>query len=169
MFVYDKVVEEDKRGGDDPLQGEPRSSSRNFNLDQSITSDIGLADGSTVSLQPSALDAYAVFEDLCLLANSERPHFLKLEALPKTFALELIESVLTNYHKLFRHVGLFVLCNRRFCLTEFAAPRDPVVVTSLPMPPTSQVPVRAPVLPIHPSGHSRCVHPSQAILIRTRY
>lgn len=77
-----------------------------------MNSDINLADGSTVSLRPSALDAYAVFEDLCLLANSERPHFLKLEALPKTFALELIESVLTNYHKLFRHVGIFGLVQR---------------------------------------------------------
>jgi len=34
MFVYDKVVEEDKRGGDDPLQSKPRSSSRNRNVDE---------------------------------------------------------------------------------------------------------------------------------------
>ena len=86
MFVVDKVVEEDKR---------------------EVLSDVEdtyLPDGTTKALSPSAHDAFAVFEDLCLLANSERPHFLKLEFLHKTFALELIESVLTNYHDLFRRV-----------------------------------------------------------------
>ena len=68
---------------------------------------VTLPDGQTKELGPSAQDAFAVFEDLCLLANSERPQFLKLESLRKTFALELIESVLTNYHDLFRKVALF--------------------------------------------------------------
>ena len=140
---------------------------RNLNLDK-VSIQISTLLTDQLCLRPSALDAYAVFEGLCLLANSERPHFLKLEALPKTFALELMESVLTNYHNLFRHVRLLV-CAKRFFLTEFAAPRDPVVVTPLPVPPTPQVPVRAPVLPIHPSGLSCCVHPAQAILVRTRH
>lgn len=86
MFVVDKVVEEDKR----EVLG-----------DVEVTY---LPDGTTKALGPSARDAFAVFEDLCLLANSEKPHFLKLEFLHKTFALELIESVLTNYHDLFRKV-----------------------------------------------------------------
>jgi hypothetical protein len=34
----------------------------------------------------------------------EQPNFLRLDSLPKTFALELIESVLTNYHGLFHRV-----------------------------------------------------------------
>jgi hypothetical protein len=90
MFVVDKVVEEDKLSDAvlSPLQ------------------QIDLPDGTSVSLGPSACDAYAVFEDLCLLANSEKPQYLKLESLPKTFALELIESVVTNYHELFRKVRL---------------------------------------------------------------
>lgn len=86
MFVVDKVVEEDKREMPDDVE------------------DIRLPDGTTKTLGPSARDAFAVFEDLCLLANAERPNFLKLEFLHKTFALELIESVLTNYHDLFRKV-----------------------------------------------------------------
>ena len=86
MFVVDKVVEEDKR----EVPGD--------------VEDVQLPNGTTKSLGPSARDAFAVFEDLCLLANSERPYFLKLEFLHKTFALELIESVLTNYHDLFRKV-----------------------------------------------------------------
>ena len=83
MFVVDKVVDEDK--------AEP-SGQATMTL---------LPDESSVDLEPSARDAFSVFEDLCLLANSERPKFLKLESLHKTFALELIESVLTNYHDLF--------------------------------------------------------------------
>lgn len=87
MFVVDKMVVED---------GEE--------IDEKILSEVKLPDGSTKLLGPSARDAFSVFEDLCLLANSEKPHFLKLEFLHKTFALELIESVLTNYHVLFREV-----------------------------------------------------------------
>ena len=88
MFVVDKVVEEDKREALSDVQ------------------ERRLPNGTTKALGPSARDAFAVFEDLCLLANSERPYFLKLEFLHKTFALELIESVLTNYHDLFRKVGV---------------------------------------------------------------
>ena len=47
-------------------------------------------------LGPAARDALAIFEDLCLFGSGERPQFLQLEYLHKTFALELIESVLTN-------------------------------------------------------------------------
>ncbi|KAH9917524.1 uncharacterized protein B0H18DRAFT_1123603, partial [Fomitopsis serialis] len=86
MFIVDKVVDEDRRD----------------EVDLKTLVDITLPNGETKALGPSARDAYAVFEDLCLLANAERPRFLKLEVLRKTFALELIESVLTNYHDLFR-------------------------------------------------------------------
>lgn len=90
MFVVDKVVDEDRR--ETP--------------ETSLLTEVTLPDDSTKNLSPSARDAFCVIEDLCLLANSEKPHFLKLEFLPKTFALELIESVLTNYHELFRKVSL---------------------------------------------------------------
>ena len=95
MFVVDKVTAED-------LQELPQSS----------LLEVTLPDGSTRELGPAARDAHAIFEDLCLLANGEIPGFLKLESLHKTFALELIESVLTNYHELFRKVCLsfYLLC-----------------------------------------------------------
>jgi len=85
MFVVDKVSEEDETDVENQIS-------------------IRLPDGTTKALGPSAQDAFAIFEDLCLLANSEKPHFLTLEFLHKTFALELIESVLTNYHEIFRKV-----------------------------------------------------------------
>lgn len=89
MFVVDKVVDED--GAETFDQAQPLSKTE-------------LPDGSFAELQPSARDTFSIFEDLCLLANSDKPKFLKLESLHKTFALELIESVLTNYHDLFRKV-----------------------------------------------------------------
>ena len=49
-------------------------------------------------------DAFAIFEYLCLLGNGERPQLLQLEYLHNTFALEPTESVLTDYHDLFRKV-----------------------------------------------------------------
>lgn len=57
-----------------------------------------------VILRPSAKDAYLVFEDLCLLVNGDSPSFLKLQSLPKTFGLELIESVMTGHSVLFQQV-----------------------------------------------------------------
>ncbi|KAF8579144.1 hypothetical protein K439DRAFT_1394877 [Ramaria rubella] len=99
MFVVDKVVDEDT--------AEPS--------DQVLTTTV-LPNGSSADLKPSARDAFSVFEDLCLLANSERPKFLRLESLHKTFALELIESVLTNYHDLFRkHLELLLLLQHHLC------------------------------------------------------
>ncbi|KAH9169937.1 hypothetical protein EDB89DRAFT_1853941 [Lactarius sanguifluus] len=93
MFVVDKVVEEDRRL-----------------LHANELEPITLPDGTTQPLGLAARDAFAIFEDLCLLGNGERPQFLQLEYLHKTFALELIESVLTNYHDLFRkHTELLLL------------------------------------------------------------
>ena len=88
MFVVDKMVVEDAEDVIPPTQ----------------LSEMRLPDGTTKPLGPAARDAFSVFEDLCLLANAEKPYFLKLDFLHKTFALELIESVLTNYHGLFQKV-----------------------------------------------------------------
>jgi Guanine nucleotide exchange factor in Golgi transport N-terminal/Dimerisation and cyclophilin-binding domain of Mon2 len=92
MFVVDKVVEEDRR----------------LLLANELES-ITLPDGNTQTLGPAARDAFAIFEDLCLLGNGEHPQLLQLDHLHKTFALELIESVLTNYHDLFRKARAFSL------------------------------------------------------------
>lgn len=99
MFVVDKVVDEDRRLSDASSLSSSSPPAQDLEL-----VDTTLPDGTVKALGPSARDAFAIFEDLCLLANSERPKLLKLEFLHKTFALELIESVLTNYHDLFRRV-----------------------------------------------------------------
>lgn len=94
MLVFDKVVENDRQFTTDSTSSVPE-----------LTSPTTLPNGETVSLLPAVKDAFSVFEDLCLLANTESPRFLKLDSLPKTFSLELIESVLTNYHELFRQAS----------------------------------------------------------------
>ncbi|KAF8311099.1 hypothetical protein DL93DRAFT_1519713 [Clavulina sp. PMI_390] len=112
MLVFDKVVDHDRQVSSEPPVGE-------------LTISTTLPDGQTVSLLPTVKDAFSVFEDLCLLANLEHPRFLKLESLPKTFSLELIESVLTNYHELFRQRReLLLLLQHHLCPTLLKALSD---------------------------------------------
>ncbi|KAF9274166.1 hypothetical protein BGZ68_000897 [Mortierella alpina] len=67
-------------------------------------------------LGPCALDAYLLFQDLCLLTNSEHARFLKLSSISRTFGLELIESVLTNHFHLFKqHTEFASLLRERVC------------------------------------------------------
>ncbi|KAG1875783.1 hypothetical protein F4604DRAFT_1903720 [Suillus subluteus] len=100
MFIFGKMVNEDRQESN----GTPD------------LSEAALPDGSTKVLGPCAKDAFSVFEDLCLLAISEKLNFLKLDYLHKTFALELIESVLTSYHELFRkHTELLMLLQHYLC------------------------------------------------------
>ncbi|KAG2050062.1 hypothetical protein BDR06DRAFT_998791 [Suillus hirtellus] len=61
MFIFEKIVNEDHQENDDALE----------------LSEATL----TEALGPCAKDAFSVFEDLCLLANSEKPNFLKLDYL----------------------------------------------------------------------------------------
>jgi len=67
MFVVDKVVDEDRQ-----TQGPPTDSITALNVPES---EITLPDGTTKNVGPSAQGAFSVFEDLCLLANSEKPRF----------------------------------------------------------------------------------------------
>ncbi|PNY24290.1 Protein MON2 [Tolypocladium capitatum] len=83
VSVFDKVVAEDKNGDDAPVAGEVPS-----------------ANGQ-VGLRAAALDAYRIFNDLCLMTENQRPEFLRFTGLPQTFGLELIESVITNHAAVF--------------------------------------------------------------------
>ncbi|EKM74882.1 hypothetical protein AGABI1DRAFT_65220 [Agaricus bisporus var. burnettii JB137-S8] len=100
MFVVDKMVAEDRL--------EDQDSSQFINVQ--------LPNGSSKALGPSTHDTFSLFEDLCLLANGEKPNFLRLQFLHKTFALELIESVLANYYEVFRqHNELILLLQHHLC------------------------------------------------------
>lgn len=54
-----------------------------------------------VAISPVAYDAYMIFIDLCNLIEHQRPVYLKINQLPETFGLELLESILTNHSALF--------------------------------------------------------------------
>ena len=54
-----------------------------------------------IKLRAATLDAYKVFNDLCLLTEAHKPQFLRSSGIPQTFGLELIESVLTNHAEIF--------------------------------------------------------------------
>lgn len=82
VSVFEKVVAEDKLS-DAPFVGEAPAHDGN------------------VQLRAAALDAYRIFNDLCLLTQSQRPEYLRFSGLQQTFGLELIESALTN------HAGIF--------------------------------------------------------------
>ncbi|RDW66292.1 hypothetical protein BP6252_09927 [Coleophoma cylindrospora] len=83
VAVFDKVVAEDKVALEVPTIGEAP------------------IEGGVVQLRAAALDAYKVFNDLCLLTESQKPQFLRTTGIPQTFGLELIESVLTNHADIF--------------------------------------------------------------------
>ncbi|KAK5987788.1 Protein MON2-like-like protein [Cladobotryum mycophilum] len=83
VSVFDKVVAEDKLGNDVPVAGE-----------------VPIGDHK-VGLRSAALDAYRIFNDLCLMTENQRPEFLRFSGLPQTFGLELIESVITNHAAVF--------------------------------------------------------------------
>ena len=55
----------------------------------------------TIPMRAAALDAYRVFNDICLLTDAQRPDHLRFSGLSQPFGLELIESVLTNHATIF--------------------------------------------------------------------
>ncbi|KFA61062.1 hypothetical protein S40285_06350 [Stachybotrys chlorohalonatus IBT 40285] len=83
VSVFDKVVAEDKTPSGAHVAGEAPT-----------------LDGK-VELRSAALDAYRIFNDLCLMTENQRPEFLRFSGLPQTFGLELIESVITNHAAVF--------------------------------------------------------------------
>jgi hypothetical protein len=111
MVVFEKVAEEDrvldgiKEGGEDAAVAAPLAVQ---------TVDIPGAD--TVTLFPSSADAYSVLSDLNGLAQDEPATFLQLSSLPRTFTLELIESILVNHASLVRsHPELLLTLRRSTC------------------------------------------------------
>lgn len=60
----------------------------------------------TGDARPYADDAFAIFQDICLLLNDEKAQVLALNSIDKSFALELIESVLAFHSLIFRQVQI---------------------------------------------------------------
>ena len=141
MFIVDKVIEEDRRL-----------------LLASELESITLPDGTTRSLGPAARATFVIFEDLCLLGNGGCPQFLELDYLHKTFALELIESVLTNYHQLFRKARVSsnsFHTSSPYIVVMFTASRVLTLITTPPLPAASENAFRTLRFPSHTPRDSR--------------
>ncbi|KAH8929287.1 hypothetical protein BT69DRAFT_1345966 [Atractiella rhizophila] len=114
MFVFDAVVEEDialEHGGVD-------STTLPTGFSVTVPPSSPSEELINVDLYPAARDGYFVFSDLCSLVNGdgEEAEFIKLSSLPKTFGLELLESILTNYGSLFKkHRELLFLLRSHLC------------------------------------------------------
>lgn len=58
-------------------------------------------------LHPCAADAYLLFQDLVQLVNADQPYWLTgMTEMTRTFGLELLESVLTNFSVIFFKVNI---------------------------------------------------------------
>lgn len=64
--------------------------------DRDFVAEVPIVDGS-ISVMSAALDAYRLLDDICLLAEGDRPSFLHPTSMPPNFGLELIESILSNH------------------------------------------------------------------------
>ncbi|UZJ55194.1 hypothetical protein CBS101457_004514 [Exobasidium rhododendri] len=105
MIIFEKVREEDKLSSGGAGLPSP--------------SPVQIPGLDNISLLPCSRDAYFVITDLNALANGEEAPFLSLSSLPRTFTLELIESILTDHAQLFRsdaHPELL------FCLRQSTCP-----------------------------------------------
>nr|XP_018911594.1 PREDICTED: protein MON2 homolog isoform X1 [Bemisia tabaci] len=69
------------------------------------------------SLRPCAADAYLMFQDLILLVNADQPYWLVgMTEMTRTFGLELVESVLSNFSSVFfKHPEFRFLLKERVC------------------------------------------------------
>lgn len=65
-----------------------------------------------------ARDALVIFQDICLLLNDEKAQVLTLLSIDKSFALDLIESVLAYHSRIFRdHPEYVVVIREKICTT----------------------------------------------------
>ncbi|KAE8231547.1 hypothetical protein CF326_g3433 [Tilletia indica] len=132
MTIFEKVATEDtvldgiKDGGEDAAAAAPLAA---------MTVSLPDSEHGSVTLFPCSKDAYLTITDLNALASGEPAPFLQLNSLPRTFALELIESILTNHPNLFRsshHPELLLVLRQSTCpLLIKALSEKPVFPTSL--------------------------------------
>ncbi|XP_001947417.2 protein MON2 homolog isoform X1 [Acyrthosiphon pisum] len=69
------------------------------------------------TLGPCAADAYHMFQDLVRLVNTDRPYWLVgMTEMTRTFGLELLESVLSDFQPVFyKHMEFRYLLKERVC------------------------------------------------------
>uniref|UniRef100_A0A8C7CJN0 Protein MON2 homolog n=1 Tax=Oncorhynchus kisutch TaxID=8019 RepID=A0A8C7CJN0_ONCKI len=101
--VFERMVAEDERFKDIVDQPPPVQGNTNRR--------------SVSTLRPSAKDAYMLFQDLCQLVNADAPYWLVgMTEMTRTFGLELLESVLNDFPRVFlQHQEFSFLLKERVC------------------------------------------------------
>ncbi|KAG0037673.1 hypothetical protein BGZ82_002078 [Podila clonocystis] len=82
IYIFEKVGEEDIRIAKQNAESAPAVQAKEVH-------DSTAEQENEEQLGPCALDAYLLFQDLCLLTNSEHARFLRLGSISRTFGLEL--------------------------------------------------------------------------------
>lgn len=104
-LVFERVVAED----DAFAKSEETTGPRVVNLEDLKTPSCVAPKG----LQPCAADAYLLFQDLVQLVNADQPYWLTgMTEMTRTFGLELLESVLTNFSAVFFKVSGLAIFTR---------------------------------------------------------
>ncbi|XP_067205891.1 protein MON2 homolog isoform X2 [Linepithema humile] len=105
-LVFERVVAEDEQSPD-------QSESDEVNLEELKIPTNQAPKG----LGPCAADAYLMFQDLVQLVNADQPYWLiGITEMTRTFGLELLESVLTNFSSVFfKHPEFSFLLKERVC------------------------------------------------------
>lgn len=106
-LVFERVVAEDEY----------------FKTKESVKREVNLEELKVPSnvapkgLRPCAADAYLMFQDLVQLVNADQPYWLiGMTEMTRTFGLELLESVLTNFSSVFfQHPEFSFLLKERVC------------------------------------------------------
>ncbi|KAK0079107.1 hypothetical protein PV326_008920 [Microctonus aethiopoides] len=105
-LVFERVIAEDE---ENPNQLEPEKSAL-----EELKVCMGQA---PKGLAPCAADAFLMFQDLVQLVNADQPYWLiGITEMTRTFGLELLESVLTNFSSVFfKHPEFSFLLKERVC------------------------------------------------------
>ncbi|TDG45537.1 hypothetical protein AWZ03_008043 [Drosophila navojoa] len=110
------------------------------------------ANSSTQDGQTFATDAFHLFQDLVQLVNAEQPFWLLgMTEMTRTFGLELLEAVLSNFSAVFHENQEFrLLLKERVCALVIKLFSPNVKHRQLPAPSngTASVPVDKPLFPI---------------------
>nr|XP_022914726.1 protein MON2 homolog isoform X1 [Onthophagus taurus] len=108
-LVFERVVAEDEQLSKSNNSNQPRQ----VNLEELKTPSGVPPKG----LPPCAADAYLLFQDLVQLVNADQPYWLiGMTEMTRTFGLELLESVLTQFSKVFfKNAEFGFLLKERVC------------------------------------------------------
>lgn len=100
-LVFERVLTEDEQLSNTETKTQ---TPRPVNLEE-LKTPTGVA---PKGLPPCAADAYLLFQDLVQLVNADQPYWLLgMTEMTRTFGLELLESVLTNFSQVFFKVNFY--------------------------------------------------------------